>query len=654
MSRLDISDYKYAVLPTLYQQVIHLREYSRWRDDLGRRETWPETVDRYMRHMDHQAQTTGWRMGDPTYRHLFESILKLDSLPSMRALMTAGPALERDHVAAYNCAYDHAASIDTFAEAIYILMCGCGDGYSVERQLIKRLPELPDKLVSSDVCIHVRDDRAGWCDALKALLTILYSGQVPSWNLSKIRPAGARLRTFGGRASGPGPLNDLLRFVVAIFEEAVKRRGRDGGDRLTSSQVHAILCKIGEAVVAGGVRRTALISLSNPSDDRMRTAKSGAWFLETPYLQFANNSAAYTETPEMSVFMDEWYSLYQSKSGERGIFNRRAAQRQAARWGRRAPDLDYGVNPCGEIILRPKQFCNLSSAVVRHDDDEDSLDVKLAAATALGTIQSTFTNFRYLDPEWAANCEEERLLGVSLTGVYDNPLYYDLDDEGLDARLANHRDNCRRVNAEVAGYLGIRPSAAITCVKPHGNSSQLVDARSGLHPAHAVGQYIRTIRGNKVDPVSQFMRDQGFPAEDDVGGPDTRWVFSFPMKTPETSVARSQISAVEHMTLWLKYVEHYCEHSASVTINVREKEWMQVGAFVYEHFDRMTGLTFIPYSEHGYAQAPYQECSQEEHSALGGRLPAALDYEALRAYEQEDSGHGGERAYACVGGACEV
>lgn len=650
-------------LPTLYQEQIHRTKYARWNEEEQRRESWDETVDRYLVAM---AAHSGDALPAALIEELREAILSLGVMPSMRALMTAGKALDRDHVAGYNCAYLTVSRPQAFDEALYILCCGTGVGFSVERQYVNQLPEVPT-LFASDTTIVVRDSKIGWASALRQLVHLLYSGVIPQWDTSKVRPAGARLKTFGGRASGPGPLIDLFRYVIDTFTAAQ-------GRKLSSLECHGIMCKVGDVVVVGGVRRSALISLSNPSDDRMRDAKAGRWSDNHPEYALANNSAAWTEKPSMERFLDEWISLIKSKSGERGIVNRAGMQAQVARNGRRDANHDFGTNPCSEIILRDRQFCNLSEVVVRSEDTLETLAEKVRLATILGTLQSTFTTFRYLSAKWKANCEEERLLGVSLTGIMDHPILamQSVADPGqpkcffgfgplpssyhptavLRSVLQELRQVAIDTNAEWAEKLGINPSTAITCVKPSGTVSQLVDAASGIHPRWS-DYYIRTNRASKSDPVAQFLYWQSVPAEDELLHPDTTMVFSYPMKAPPGSITRHQVTALDQLNLWLVYAEHWCEHKPSITVYVRDEEWLEVGAFVYKHFDRMSGVSFLPHSDHAYKQAPYQDITEAEYERLTAEMPDSLNWEELPTFELEDSTEG-MRELACVAGGCEI
>jgi ribonucleoside-diphosphate reductase alpha chain len=572
-----------------------------------------------------------------------EAILGLEIMPSMRAVMTAGPALERDNTAGYNCSYLPVDDPKSFDEAMFILLCGTGVGFSVERQYISKLPEVPEQLFASEDVIVVHDSKEGWAKALRKLIAMLYAGEIPKWDVSKVRPAGAKLKTFGGRASGPAPLVELFQYTIEKFKGAA-------GRKLSSIECHDIMCKIGEVVVVGGVRRSAMISLSNLSDDRMRHAKSGMWWEGNAQRALANNSVAYTEKPDMETFMREWLSLVESKSGERGIFSRQASKKQAAKNGRRNDSWDFGTNPCSEIILRPYQFCNLTEVVVRATDTLEDLERKVRLATILGTIQSTYTHFPYLRKIWQRNTEEERLLGVSLTGIMDNKLL-GASNAGLEKTLRKLRYVAVATNADWANRLGIPVSAAITCVKPSGTVSQLVDSASGIHARHS-SYYIRTVRGDNKDPLTQFMKDQGIPNEPCVIKPETTTVFSFPQKSPEGAITRNDMTAIEQLELWLVYQRHWCEHKPSITVTVRDNEWMEVGAWVYKYFDEVSGVSFLPHSDHSYQQAPYQEINQREYEDLLAVMPAKLDWTKLSDYEKEDTSKG-TQTFACVG-SCEI
>jgi len=623
-------------LPTDYQSFIHKSRYAKYFDGKGR-ESWPETVGRYVSEVVHT------KVEESTANEIEQAILSLEVMPSMRAMMTAGPALERDNTSGYNCSYLPVDDPKSFDEAMFILLCGTGVGFSVERQFVQQLPEIPE-LFDSDTTIAVRDSKEGWAKAFRQLLALLWAGEIPKWDVSRVRPAGSRLRTFGGRASGPAPLVELFNFTVQTFKNAQ-------GRRLTSMECHDLMCFIGQIVVVGGVRRSAMISLSNLSDDRMRHAKSGQWWETAAHRALSNNSVAYGEKPDVETFMREWTALVESKSGERGIFNREASKKQAEKYGRRDPNYDFGTNPCSEIILRPYQFCNLTEVVVRAADTIDDLNRKVQLATILGTIQSSYTKFPYLRKVWQRNTEEERLLGVSLTGIMDNPLMTS-HNKGLDKTLDHLRETAVRTNKEWAMRLGIPESTAITCVKPSGTVSQLVDSASGIHARHSP-HYIRTVRGDNKDPLTQFMKDQGIPHEPCVFKGDTTTVFSFPQKSPHKAVTRNDMTAIEQLEMWLTYQRHWCEHKPSVTISVRDDEWLEVGAFVYEHFDEMSGVSFLPHSDHTYQQAPYQDCTKEEYKELLKLMPKKIDWSKLGEYEQEDNTVA-MQTMACSGDVCEV
>ena len=626
-------------LPTDYQNFIALSRYARWKDDEQRRENWGETVDRYFDYMaNHLNKNHSYTITKALKEKLTEQIMNLGVMPSMRALMTSGPALDRCHVGGYNCSYIPVDSPRSFDESMYILMCGTGVGFSVERENVDKLPVVNEHFENSSTIIKVGDSRPGWSKALRELIAMLYAGQIPTWDTSEVRPAGARLKTFGGRASGPAPLEELFRFCIEKFKGA---KGR----RLFPIECHDLMCKIGEVVVVGGVRRSALISLSNLGDDQMRHAKSGQWWENEGQRALANNSVAFKGKPEMGTFMREWTSLYESKSGERGIFNRQAAKVKASENGRRESDHYFGCNPCSEIILRPYQFCNLTEVVCRVTDDLASLKEKVRMATILGTFQSTLTDFKYLRKVWKDNTEEERLLGVSLTGILDCPIWTEEILEIL-------RDVAVETNKKMAKDLGIPQSTAITCVKPSGTVSQLVDSASGIHARHN-DYYIRTVRGDNKDPLTQFMKDSGIPSEPCVMKPDSTTVFSFPMKSPSGATTRTEMSAIEQLEYWLMFQRHWCEHKPSVTVSVKEDEWMKVGAWVYDNFDEVSGISFLPFSDHTYAQAPYQDITGEEYEKLYKQMPESIDWSKLADYEKEDTTSGG-RELACTADACEM
>ena len=624
-------------LPSVYQEVIAMSRYARYLPDQKRRENWEETVTRLITYLKTKVELI-----DDEWTDLYNAVLNLEVMPSMRLLMTAGEACERDNIAAYNCSYLAVNNKRAFSEALYILMNGTGVGFSCERQEISKLPEVPNQLNYVDDIIVVEDSKLGWAKAFKKLLSSLWEGDIPTFDFSKVRPAGARLKVFGGRASGPEPLKKLFDFVVETFKGAV-------GRKLTSIEVHDIMCMIGEIVVVGGVRRSALISLSNLTDKRMREAKTGAWYNDHSHRGLANNSVAYTEKPDSETFMEEWLSLVKSKSGERGIFNRIAAQNQAAKWGRRDPTLSYGTNPCSEIILRDKEFCNLTEVVVREDDTRATLIHKVRLATILGTIQSTLTNFQFLSSEWKKNTEEERLLGVSLTGIMDAKITNNPDPKLLEEL----RDVARKTNEQYSEKFGISVSTSITCVKPSGTVSQLVDSASGIHARHN-NYYIRRIRMDKKDPIYDYLKEMGVQVEDEVFRPDSTAVFSFPMKAPKGAVLRNDKTAIEQLELWLIYQRHWCEHKPSVTISVKDEEWPEVGAWVWNHFDEMSGVSFLPFSEHVYVQAPYQDCTKEEYEAMLAKMPKEVDWTKLAEYEKTDTTVASQELACSASGGCEI
>ena len=638
------------MLPTLYQEFIHKSRYARWLWEENRRENWDETVARYFNFFDeHVKNVTGYSVTPEERKELEQAVLNLDIMPSMRCMMTAGEALKRENVAGYNCSYVAVDSPRSFDEILYILMNGTGVGFSVESKFVDQLPVIADELYPTETTILVADSKLGWAKALKELIHLLYAGQVPNWDLSKVRPAGAPLKTFGGRASGPAPLDDLFKFCVATFRKAA-------GRKLTTLECHDIVCKIAEIVVVGGVRRSALISLSDLSDDRMRVAKSGDWWKENVQRALANNSFVAKEKPDVGIFMREWLSLYESRSGERGIFSRAASKKQAEKFGRRDPDHDFGTNPCSEIILRSREFCNLTEVVVRGNDTPESLKRKVKLATILGTFQSTLTNFKYLSKKWEENCEEERLLGVSLTGIMDNEYtngtaHY--TEASLETMLEELRKEAVKTNRIWAAKLNIPVSAAITCVKPSGTVSALVDSASGIHARHAP-YYIRTVRADKKDPLAKMMKDMGFPCEDDVTKPDHTYVFSFPMKSPENAICRKDMSAIDQLEMWLTYQRHYCEHKPSITVSVREEEWPEVGAWVYKHMDEMSGVSFLPFSDATYQQMPYQDCSKEEYEKLLAKMPKNIDWTELAKYEKSDTTTGSQELSCSAAGGCEI
>ena len=631
-----------------YENFIALSRYAKWVEAESRRETWGETVDRYFSFMkNHLKQNYNYIPDEKLVAELKEFVFKRNVMPSMRAVMTSGAALERDNVAGYNCAFLPVDSPRSFDETMYVLMCGTGVGFSVEYKYINKLPAVPESLEKSTTVITVEDSKQGWAKAYRELLALLWSGQIPAIDVSKVRPAGTRLKTMGGRSSGPQPLVNLFDFTIAKFKNAT-------GRNLKPIECHDIMCKIGEVVVVGGVRRSAMISLSNINDIEMAQAKSGNWWEQSPQRALSNNSVAYSRKPEMEQFIAEWKSLYDSKSGERGIYNVAAAQAQAAKFGRRDPDIHYGTNPCSEIILRPYQFCNLSEVVLRENDTKKDIQRKVELATILGTWQSTLTDFKYLRKIWKDNTEEERLLGVSLTGQFGHKFMSGKEDLiALEAFLMTLREKAREINREESGKIGIPESAAITCVKPSGTVSQLVGVSSGMHPWHSP-YYVRTVRGSKGDPISTFLKEVGIPVEDDVMKPTDTYVFSFPVKAPEGAIVRNDLTAIDHLNIWLVYQRAWCEHKPSITVSLKEDEWMEVGAWVYKNFDEVSGISFLPHSEHTYKQAPYQEILKEEYDALVAQMPKNIRWEDLSFYEKED-GTSTNSTLACSSdGNCEL
>tara|TARA_R110000822_G_scaffold49495_3_gene129707 strand:+ start:2238 stop:4142 length:1905 start_codon:yes stop_codon:yes gene_type:complete len=629
---------------TPYQTYISKSRYSRYLDDKRRREHWPETVERFMTFMEkHLEEKHDYTMNPFMRSELSDAITNLDVVPSMRSIMTAGDALERQNVAGYNCSYLPVDDAKAFDEAMYILLCGTGVGFSVEAKYVNKLPEVPCKMYESDTVVVVRDSKEGWAKSLRQVIALLYAGEMPKWDVSKVRAAGARLKTFGGRASGPGPLEDLFRYVTMKFKGAA-------GRRLTTLEAHDIMCKVGEVVVVGGVRRSALISLSDISDDRMAHAKAGNWWDGNGQRALANNSAVYDVKPDVGQFMREWTSIYDSHSGERGIFSRYASELQVAKGGRRELGKEWGTNPCSEIILRPYQFCNLSSVIVRSDDSRESLLNKVRLATILGTFQSTLTHFPYLRKIWQQNTEEERLLGVSMTGILDNTLLNNPDDAELPKLLEELKAHAVATNARIADHLGISHSVAVTAIKPEGTVSQLSGTASGIHPQHS-SYFIRRVRSDSKDPITDFLKSSGFQWEPCAMKPDSTTVFSFPVKAPEGAILRDDLDAITHLRLWLLYQKHYCEHKPSVTISVKEHEWPAVGAWVWEHFDEITGVSFLPMDGGTYKQAPYEEITKEQWEQLKQITPATIDWEAF--IEVTDNVEGAQ-TLSCTAGGCEI
>jgi len=640
-------------LPTLYQSFIHLSRYSRWLEDKGRREFWYETVTRYMDFFsEHLEEKQNYKLPKNIHNEIKDAILNLEVVGSMRALMTAGEALKRDNLASFNCSAISADKIRCFDEMLYVLLNGVGVGFSVERQFVQKLPTIAEEFNDTNTTIVVADSKGGWAKAYKELISLLLAGQVPKWDMSHIRPAGARLKTFGGRSSGPVPLDELFRFTIQIFKDST-------GRKLTSFEVHKLFCKIADVVVVGGVRRASLISLSNLSDMRMRHAKHGNWWLENPELALSNNSVCYTEKPDIGVFMEEWLALHNSKSGERGIFNRQSAIEtikninERAGEERRSIKEEYLTNPCAEILLRSRSCCNLSEVIVRSNDTIKELKEKIRIATILGTFQASLTDFKYISSKWSENCKEEALLGVSMTGIMDNSLTNGSQGKEKLIKLLNElRDYATEVNKEWSKKIGINQAAAITCVKPSGNVSQLVNSSSGIHARHSE-YYIRTVRVSKRDPIAQFMISKGFPYEYDNTKPDSTVIFKFPVKSPKGCITRTDKTAIEQLELWMIYKEHYCDHNPSTTINVKEKEWLDVGAWVWRHFNKISGVAFLPFSEHSYKQAPYQECNKEEYNELNKIMPKDINWGGISEFETTDMTEGSQQL-ACVSGSCEI
>jgi ribonucleoside-triphosphate reductase len=636
------------IIENPYENFIALSRYARWIPEENRRETWGETVDRYFNFMlDHLFQNYKYEPSADLLEELKNAVYDRNVMPSMRAVMTAGAALDRDHVAGYNCSFVPVDNPRSFDETMYILMCGTGVGFSVEYKYVNKLPAVPESFEKSTTVIVVEDSKTGWAKAYRELLAMLWAGQIPSIDVSKLRPAGARLKTMGGRSSGPQPLINLFDFTIAKFKGAA-------GRQLKPIEAHDIMCKIGEVVVVGGVRRSAMISLSNINDIEMAAAKSGNWWENNSQRALSNNSVAYSRKPEMEQFIAEWKNLYDSKSGERGIYNVAAAQKQAARWGRRDPEIHYGTNPCSEIILRPYQFCNLSEVVIRANDSKKDIQRKVELATILGTWQSTLTDFKYLRKIWKDNTEEERLLGVSITGQFGHKFMSGQEGLAELGKFLNQiRDRAREINKDEATKIGINESAAITCVKPSGTVSQLTGVSSGMHPWHSP-YYIRTVRGDKKDPLSVFLKEVGIPCEDDFMKPNDTYVFSFPVKAPEGAIIRDDLTAIDHLNTWLVYQREWCEHKPSITVSVKDDEWMEVGAWVYHYFDEVSGISFLPHSDHSYKQAPYQEVTETEYLELLAKMPSSIRWEDLSFYETED-GTSGTQTLACTSdGNCEI
>ena len=644
-------------LPNDYQNFIALSRYARWLPEKNRRETWEETVARYFDFMaEHLKENTDYELDTTTRRRLEHAVLTLQIMPSMRALMTAGPALAKNNIAGYNCAYLSVDHPKAFDECLYILMHGTGVGFSVERQHINKLPEIPEEILDVDDVIVVQDSKEGWQSAFRKLISYLYNGESPTWDVSRIRPKGARLKTFGGRASGSEPLVELFNFTATLFKNSI-------GRKLNSYECHRLMCKVAEVVVVGGVRRSALISLSNLTDERMRNAKTGQWWVDTPEMALSNNSVCYTEKPDIGIFMKEWSALYDSKSGERGIFNRESAIKQVSKSGRRDTEHDFGCNPCSEIILRDGQFCNLTEVVIRAEDTQKDIKRKVRLATILGTFQASLTNIRRLRKKWTVNTEEEALLGVSLTGIMDNTFMngnnkgrgvseWNSGELNLPDFLLSLKKEAIKINKEWSESLGINQATSITAIKPSGTVSQLVDSASGIHPRHN-DYYLRRVRADAKDPIAMLMEDEGIPCEPDVMKPNSVKVFTFPMKAPEGALLRDERTAIEQLELWLMYQKYYCEHKPSVTISVKEHEWMEVGAWVFKHFDEVSGVSFLPYSDHTYQQAPYEDCTEGVYLEAVGSMPKSVNWSRIKEYELSDNTKG-MKTLACTGAVCEM
>ena len=646
------------MLPTEYQQFIHLSRYARWDYDKDRRETWHETVERYFDFFtEHLEETCEYVLTNGERVDLENSVKELNVMPSMRCLMTAGPALKKENVSGYNCSYVKVDNQRSFDEILYVLMNGTGVGFSVEEAYINQLPVVPDQLYETDTTIVVADSKLGWARAFKELISLLYGGHIPKWDISKVRLAGAPLKTFGGRASGPEPLVDLFNFTVDTFKSSL-------GRKLRPIEAHDIVCKTAEIVVVGGVRRSALISLSDLNDREMRFAKSGQWWEKDKQRSLANNSVNYKEKPDVGTFMREWLSLYDSKSGERGIYNGLSAKyhvndlntREKDEHGtyiqRRVARDDFGTNPCSEIILRSREFCNLSEVVVRSNDTLQSIKDKVRIATIIGTFQSTLTSFKYLSREWGRNCEDERLLGVSLTGIMDCAITNGTKGN-IKKTLNELRDVAVETNKEYAEKLGINRAAAITCVKPSGTVSQLVDSASGIHARHNP-YYVRTVRADNKDPLCKMMKEEGFPNEPDVSKPDHTTVFSFPAKSPKGAICRNDMTAWKQLSLWHTYAKEWCEHKPSVTVSVKEEEWVNTAAWVYENFDDISGISFLPFSDHSYRQAPYQDCTEQEYKELVKQMPKNVNWGALAEYETKDYTSASQEFACTSAGGCEL
>jgi len=619
-----------------YRTFIHKSRYARFLDDFGRRETWGETVDRVVSFWKERISNN--IISDADFQEISDAIYNHEVMPSMRAMWSAGDALAQNPFRGYNCSFTAIDHIRCFDEILYILMAGTGVGFSAEAQYVTKLPIINDNFAKSERTISIEDSAEGWAKGLRKLIAELYLGNEHNWDYSKIRPEGARLKTMGGRASGPEPLKELFSFVTMKFKLAA-------GRKLTSLEVHDIVCKIAEVVVVGGVRRSALISLSDLGDPEVRDCKSGRWWETAAHRALANNSAVYDSKPSMAVFMDEWIALMKSGSGERGIYNRGGARAMAP--DRRTGDLIVGCNPCAEIQLRSGQLCNLTEVVARQGDTKEDLLRKVKMATILGTLQASLTDFKYVRKVWQKNCEEEALLGVSLTGIQDCEL---LQNPTADL-LSTLKCEAQRTNEFYSDIIGINSSTAITTVKPSGTVSQLVDSASGIHGRFA-DYYIRAVRQANNDPLTTFLKDQGVPNEEDVMNPAKTTVFYFPIKSPKGAVLANEQGAIQQLENWKTYQKYWSEHSVSVTVYVKDEEWLEVGSWVYKNFSYITGVSFLPYSEHTYQQAPYTPCTEQEYIKAVHAMPHVC-FEDLVNYESTDNTEGSQ-TLACGAGGCEI
>jgi ribonucleoside-diphosphate reductase alpha chain len=636
---------------SLYQQVIFKTRYARWVEEEGRRENWDETVKRYCDYFeDHLKEKHSHKIPRKVLKEVYDSIYNLEVMPSMRTLMTSGKALESAEVANYNCAFLVVDAVRAFSEHMYVLMCGAGSGFSVERRFTEKLPEVPEELHPSDTTIIVADSRKGWCAAYNQYLNLLFAGNIAKVNVDKVRKEGTRLKTFGGYASGPGPLLDLFKHTEEIFRGAQ-------GRQLRPIEVFSIMCYIAQIVVVGGVRRSATIALFDKDDIEMRTAKSGYWFNDPKrkHYAMANISAVFETKPAAAEFMDIWRDLVASKAGEPGILNRKALWEGAEAIGRatRYEDgsrIPYGVNPCSEIVLQPYSFCNLTGAAIRPEDTLEDIKKKVRVATIIGTWQATVTDFDYLRKVWQSNVEDERLLGVCLAGIMDHPVLSQTTEES--ARWENElRELAWEVNKSIAEDIGINTTASVTAIKPAGNSGELYDVASGIHPRYAP-YYIRSIRQSNGDPMTEFLKATGIPHEVSVQNARDS-IFYFPVKSPEGAICAKDRTAIQQLEHWLHMKRNYATHTISATVYVREHEWIAVGAWVYDNFNEVTGLSFLPYDDHIYQQAPYTPCSAEDYEKARGKMPEEIDWSLLKHFEQSDSTTVSQE-FACTGGSCAL